>query len=125
MVKTAIRGNIDNLIYSVHSPLYSPENNITCNNEGQIINEEKLNFANIEPINTKQAYIIHFKYKSTEEFIKKYKKGYYGITGSYLGEVLKGKLKLYLEDNEITKQKIEYLEQELNLNLSTYKNYTL
>jgi len=33
-IKSIIRGNISNLTYWVHSPKYSPQKNITCNNEG-------------------------------------------------------------------------------------------
>lgn len=120
-VKTIIRGNIDDLKYSVHSPLESLTKNITCNNIGKKIKFEKLDYETLEPINIKKAYIIHFKYKSTEEYINKYKKGYYNLTGSTLNKVLNTKINEYLTDNKITKRKIEYLEKELKLNLSEFK----
>ena len=75
-IKSMIRGHIDNLKYCVHSPCYSPKRNFTCNNIGQIIQYKNINFEYIYPINIEKAYIIHFKYKSTEEFINKYKRGY-------------------------------------------------
>lgn len=68
-VKSIIRGGINNLKYGVHSPKKSPERNTTCNNIGTIINSKIINFEYINKINIKKAYIIHFKFKSTEEFI--------------------------------------------------------
>ena len=35
--------------------------------------------------------------------------------------MLKYRIDNYLKDNKITKEKIEYLEKELNINLSEYK----
>ena len=122
-VKTIIRGNIDDLKYSIHSPLRSSKKNITCNNVGKKIIFKQLNYESIEPINTKKAYIIHFKYKSTEEYIKKNKKGYYNMTGTDLKNVLNFKINEYLNDNKMTKEKIKYIEKELNLNLSSFKKY--
>ena len=124
-VKTIIRGNIDNLTYSVHSPLKSPEKNISCNNRGKKINYKSLNYETLFPLNIDKAYIMHFKYKSTEEYINKYKKGYYNITGSILKSILKTKITEYLNDNNITKEKMKYLEKELNINLTNYKLFNL
>ena len=121
-VKTIIRGNINNLTYSVHSPLYSPIKNITCNSVGDKIYYKKLNYETLLPINIDNAYIMHFKYKSTEEYINKYKKGYYNLTGINLKKVLDAKILEYIRDNNITKEKKEYLEKELNINITKYKN---
>ena len=41
IIKSIIRGNIENLIYSVHSPKFSPLRNISCNSIGKIINNYK------------------------------------------------------------------------------------
>ena len=121
-IKSIIRGNISNLRYGVHSPSFSPEKNITCNNEGTII-YEKLDLASIQSINIKKAYIIHFRYKSTEEFIQKYKRGYSNWHGNNTKKALNYLLKLYLSQNKVTIEKLNYLEKELNLNLSFYKNH--
>ena len=75
-IKSIIRGNISGLKYWVHSPVISPKRNITCDNEGKIIYYKKMNFERIYPININKAYIIHFKYKSTEELVNKLKRGY-------------------------------------------------
>jgi hypothetical protein len=73
------------------------------------------------PYNIKEAYIIHFKYKSTEEYINKYKRGYHLWKGDKLLDVLKAKIFEYLNDNEVTLEKVEYFEKELNLNLTVFK----
>ena len=102
----------------VHSPFISPFRNISCNNIGEKINNNNINFEYIRNINIQKAFIIHFKYKSTEEYVNKIKRGYHFWTKDY---ILKTSIKNYLKDNEITKEKIEYLEKELNINLSKYK----
>ena len=67
-VKTIIRGNIKDLKYAVHSPFFS-QKNTTCNNEGQIIFSQKLNLVFLKNISIKNAYIIHYRFKTTEEFV--------------------------------------------------------
>lgn len=70
-IKTIIKGNIENLKYWVHSPSFSPQRNITCNNKGKIIKYKNLNFETINEINIENAYIVHFYYKSIDEYINK------------------------------------------------------
>ena len=120
-IKSIIRGNISRLKYWVHSPLISPERNTSCNNIGKKINNNNINFESINKIDTKKAFIIHFMYKSTEEFIKKIKRGYSNWFGESISTFLRGKINGYLTNNKVTKQKIDYLEKELNLNLSEYR----
>jgi hypothetical protein len=102
----------------VHSPYISPFRNISCNNIGEKININKIDYEFITNINIQNAFIIHFKYKSTEEYVNKIKRGYHCLTKNY---ILKTKIKDYFQDNEITKEKIEYLEKELNISLKNYK----
>ena len=68
-IKSIIRGNIKDLKYGVHSPIFSQKKNITCNNEGKIMFYKHLSFVASNQISTKNAYIIHYRFKSTEEFI--------------------------------------------------------
>ena len=117
-IKSIIRGNIPNLQYKVHSPIISPLRNISCNNVGKIINNNKIDFEFIKNINIKKAFIIHFKYKSTEEYINKIKRGYHGLKNSY---IIKTKINSYMKNNKITNEKLEYFEKELHINLSKYK----
>ena len=53
-------------------------------------------------------------YKSTEEFINKYKRGHRDWFGK---NFLSMRIKEYFRDNRITLEKIEYIEKELNLSL--------
>ena len=118
VIKTLVRGNIENLKYNIHSPYFSPKNNVTCNNIGERLNYKFLNFLNISKINIEKAYIIHFRFKSTEEFIKKYKRGYGNWVDSKFLSYL---ISEYFRINQITAKKIEYIEKELKINLLKYK----
>ena len=118
-VKTIIRGNINNLKYHVHSPSFSPEKNISCNNLGEIINYTYIDIESVKEININNAYIIHFQFKSTEEFINKYKRGYSNWLKD-MKKFLRGKIYAYHHTNNITKEKKNYIEKELNINLTEY-----
>lgn len=116
-IKTIIRGNITDLKYWVHSPNYSPKRNVTCTNIGKKIISDNINIEAIEKINIDKAFIIHFRYKSTEELINKFKRGYSDWLGQRLPGFLRGNLYEYFEQNQITLEKLDYIEKELNVNL--------
>lgn len=119
-IKTFVKGNINGLKYHIHTPSISPERNISCNNAGKIINYSKVKFQDVFDINYDKAYIIHFKYKSTEEYIKKYKRGYCNGESKHFYQV---RIREYFKDNNMTSEKIKYFEKELNLNLSNLTKY--
>jgi hypothetical protein len=119
-VKSIIRGNISDLRYWVHSPFISPFRNTSCTNVGKIIYRKNMNFEDLKPINTKMAYIIHFRYKSTEELVNKLKRGYKDWFKDNLKNFLIGNIISYLKYNKVTPEKIDFIEKELNLNLSEY-----
>ena len=120
-IKSIVRGHISDLKYWVHSPSYSPERNVTCNNVGQKLSYEKLNFESIDEINVEKAFLIHFRYKSTEEFIGKFKRGYSDWFGSRLQGFINANLKDYFGENQLTMEKIEFVEKELNVSLLKLK----
>ena len=120
-IKSLIRGNINNLKYQIHSPSFSPHRNTTCNNIGKIITYKNINFQTIYPINIEKAYIIHYRYKSTEEFINKIKRGYSDWFKDNAKSWLFKRIRHYIRDNIMTKRKINYLEKELNINLTKCK----
>ena len=76
----------------------------------------KLQFINYE-----KAFLIHFRYKSTEEFINKYKRGYKNWAGNRTEKFLKKIIRNYLEQNKITLEKINYIEKELKVNLNYFQ----
>ena len=119
-IKTIIRGNISDLKYWVHSPYFSPKRNRTCNNIGKRIYYKEMNFETIRPINIKKSFIIHFMFKSTEEFVYKLKRGYRNWLGNFSQTNLINKIKLYFRINKATFKKIKFIEEELNLNLSDF-----
>ena len=121
-IKSIIKGNISDLKYWVHSPIYSPINNNTCDCEGKQIKYKLLNFEKLTPINIKKAFIIHFRFKSTQELISKIKRGF----GSWLDNqtlewTLKGHINDYFVHNEVTLEKINYIEKNMNIKLCYYR----
>ena len=80
-----------------------------------------MNFETLYPININKAYIIHFRYKSTEEFVNKLKRGYSNWFENRLKNFLLGNIKSYLKINKPTSEKINLIEKELNLDLSKFK----
>jgi len=117
-IKSILRGGINNLKYSIHSPEFSPERNVTCDNRGRIINYKYLNFQSIRPYNADKAYFLHFYFKSTEEYINKFKRGYKDWPQSKLS----GWIYNYFKKNQITIEKIEMLEKAFNITLDEYRN---
>ena len=120
-IKTIIRGNISDLKYWVHSPYISPKRNISCNSIGKQIISKKVNIESVSPINVEKAFIIHFRYKSTEEFINKYKRGYSNWLGDRTESFLKSNIGEYFRQSELTLEKIEYIEKELDLYLFSFR----
>ena len=116
-IKTIVRGNISDMKYWVHSPYMSPTRNVTCTNKGDVIIWNKLNFESYKNINVEKAFLIHFRYKSTEEFVNKYKRGFSNWHGNQIGKVLKDHIYNYFEENKMTMEKIKYIESQLNLTL--------
>jgi len=116
-IKSIIRGNIPNLTYWVHSPLISPIRNISCNDEGKIIYNREINMQYLKPMNIKKAFIIHFKYKSTEEFVNKFKRGYRNPSKEHLNTYLILSLIDYFKNNKVTIDKVNFIKKELNINL--------
>jgi hypothetical protein len=121
-IKSLVRGNISGLKYWVHSPIISPNRNITCNNEGKKMYYKNMNFETYSPINIKKAYIIHFRYKSTEEFINKIKRGYNNWFRNKIKSFLLGNIKKYLSINNASSQKIHFIEKSLNISLKKMNN---
>ena len=121
-IKSIIRGHIQGLKYLIHTPIFSPKKIITCNNEGKIMFYKNLNFESSNKISTKNAYIVHYRFKSTEEFINKYKRGYKKWFGDKTNKFLKSLITNFFIVNKITIEKINFMEKELNLNLSEYRN---
>ena len=121
-IKTLVRGNISELKYYVHSPYYSPRRNVTCTNFGKKIIYKDMNFQTISPINVDKAFIIHFRFKSTEELVNKYKRGY-NHWRSNEEWIMNANIAEYFEQSKLTLEKIHLIEKMLNKNLIWYKIY--
>ena len=96
---------------------YSLINNINgCNGRGQ---EVELNSFGMEEQDFENYYIDHYFSKSLDEFIEKLKRG-----DANMGKDNNSFIKIignYFEYNKMTKEKIEYIENGIGLDLSEYK----
>ena len=117
-IKSILRGGINNLKYAIHSPKFSPERNVTCDNTGRIVNYTNLGFQSLRPFNADRAYFLHFYYKSTEEHINKFKRGYRNWPQTGLYPWIIG----YFKDNKLTIEKIEMLEKAFNITLDNLRD---
>lgn len=107
--KTMVKKNISNLSYNIHSPKIYPEDKTFCDNEGNKLTKKEYLDVSDKTINIKKAYIIHFRFKSTEEFIKKLKRGYNNWLGSEKNKFFKEIIDWYFWVNKITLEKINYI----------------
>ena len=120
--KIFIRGNIKGVQYNIHS-LSSSIRNVSCNNIEKKYNFNKSDSQYLnDEFNYDKAYIIHYKYKSTEEFINKLKRDY---NKWFDFNFLPMRIEEYFKDNEPILEKVKYLEAQLKLNLSKYKKKNL
>ena len=123
-IKSIVRSNISDMHYAVHSPDISPTRNVTCSNIGEVLTpntSEGLNFQSYDYINVDKAFIIHFRFKTVEEFVIKYKRGYNDWLGEMKEAFLYHHVELFFDLNRLSWKKINYVEKELNLPLPKYK----
>ena len=110
-IKSIIRGNIITNITSLH---YLNPNLTACDGFGKIKKHHKFFIQKRDYI---YYYIIHYYTKSSQEFIDKMKKGCVAH-----GEKRRfGLVSNYFEINQITLEKLNYIEKETSLNLTKYR----
>ena len=108
-VKAILKGHIPNLfIYDPHILNGGIE---SCYGSGQ---KKCIKF------DFKYNFIDHFYYKSTEEFMEKVLKGDIYFNNTLV--VQKRKILEYFESNEITLEKIDYIEKKSGINLSEIRD---
>lgn len=110
-VKSITRGNFSVEIDDVH---FSNKQLIACDAFGKI----KKDLTEKKKIYYKRYYIDHYFTKSTEELLLKIKRGDVsrdGLRTDYL-------INSYFEINKITLEKIKYIEDNLHINLSRFRN---
>ena len=115
-IKSILKGNIKINITDVH---ILSENLTCCNGFGQNIKEKKI-FTYYPDF--RYYYIDHYYSKSTEEFLSKLKRGS-AVHGYNILHLIM-RIRVYFNMNKITKEKIDYIEKEIKLNLSEYRNRT-
>ena len=111
-IKSILRGNISNLIINCVHKINNAL--ITCDGFGNITHLEG---AVPTLIDYEYNYIDHYFCKSTEEFINKINKG----DVLYNLDNFIERLKVYFAINKINKEKIYYVQKNLNMNISWKK----
>ena len=114
-IKSMIRGNISISVIDAHT--ISPQL-ISCDGFGNIKKIENI-ITNVSDLY--YYYIDHYYCKSTEEFIEKVLKS--DVAHELTDNLKYLKLQVYFILNEVTKEKIDYIEKETKLNLSKYRKY--
>ena len=109
-VKSIVRGNISIQIDNAHVGNFSL---ISCDAFGKI----KKDFRIQKSSYYHKFYIDHFFTKSTEELILKIKRGSVASLNSRINYLINS----YFYINEITEDKLNYIEKKLEFNLSEYK----
>ena len=114
-IKFILRGHLNNIVINCpHRGMIGIKNN--CNGFGHF-NKYKSIFTT-EP-DTTYYYYDHYYGKSTEEFIKKVKRG----DGTYTSVGFKmGRIEKYFRENKLTMEKILLIEKETGFDLSSYKS---
>ena len=116
-VKSILRGNIPNItINNIHMLNINLKG---CNGFGkiQIIND--INAIDTNDSDFRNYYIDHFYSKSLEEFIEKINKG--DVAHEQAIWLKKFRIRNYFERNNITLEKLNFIEKYTKLNLSYYK----
>ena len=112
-IKSILKGNININIYDVHilnSKL------ISCDGFGNI---KKVQGMKTNESDHYYNYIDHYYTKSTEEFINKLNRGG-GIHGTDIN-FKQGRINIYFQLNDITLEKIVYIENKTKFNLSKFR----
>ena len=114
-IKSILRGHIPNI--TVKSNHLCNKKLINCNGYG---NRNKYYYDTFSSQNDyRHFYIDHYYSKSTEEFITKVNKG-----DPYINTLkfVMGKVDKYFSQSEITKEKLDFIENKTGLNLSIYRS---
>jgi hypothetical protein len=79
-----------------------------------------MNFQYIKEININKAFIIHFKFKSTQELVNKFKRGYKIISKNRLNRYILLNIIDYFKINNVTMEKINFISNKLSISLIIY-----
>ena len=115
-VKTILRGHIPNLKFHV---MHIFDRHIKgCNGYGELQELNKLD--HMKNPDFRNYYIDHYFSKSVEEFIEKINKGDVFFENKLSFKM--HRIKRYFKINDITLEKINYIEKKTGLNLTKYRN---
>ncbi len=114
-VKTIIRGHLNNI--NITNNHYLSENITACNGFGK--KSKNIGIINIKP-DYKYYFIKHYYSKSIQEFVDKIERG--DLLRGNSKDVIEWAIEKFFYINEVTKTKIEYIQNKLGFeyNLSIY-----
>lgn len=112
-IKSIIRGNIYFKPWDYDQTSHRPNHHLrTCDSNG----DRAKTFNDVlKPPKIDKIYLKHFVTKTVEEYLNKYKRGY---TSRYLN--LEGWIENFFSFNNVTKEKVKYLEDYFNITLEKY-----
>ena len=117
-IKSIIRGHISNVkICCLHKLAHGFK---SCDGFGR--ESSTIGIKTLNP-DFKKNYINHYFGKSLEEFVEKIKRGSAAIGKTNIS--LTAKINRYFDIYNINNFKIQYIEKEIGINLSRYKNITM
>jgi len=119
--KSIVRGkNYNGTIFDCLSAVHQPNLDAIYDQCDAVGNFERLRVGYMGVANFKYGYIRHHRYKTTEEFALKMKRGY-GKVGTNLDKMMEE----FSQVNEITAEKLDLIEHIVNLTFPKYhKNNT-
>jgi len=113
-IKSALRGNMRDV--KIYCPHVLDRNTRSCDGFG---NRRRLYLHMMHNSDYEYYYLIHYAWKSTEEFIQN------KLIRSdvfYKVDINMKKIAIYFEYNQITKEKIDLIESRTKYNLTKYRN---
>ena len=115
-IKSLVRGNLPTNYWSnMKNPHTSDNDYICCITTGKEIDSRTPFNA---PPNHEEAYIKHYATKSLEEYLQKAKRGRSDLKVVFNEEYWKNKFLYYFEINNKTKEKLDYIKNDLHLDIN-------
>lgn len=115
-IKSTVRGHLkENYWKNMGQPHCSNNNIVSCDPTGKIIDP---NSPFNSPPNFEFAYIKHFVTKTVEEYLRKIKRGRADLDDKTATNDVIGKLEYFFAINRKTKEKLDFIKKELNIDIS-------
>ena len=119
-VKSIIRGGLNKTIFYPRQSSHVPDPNVAiCDSKGTLLTE--YNSFGVSPPVFKYGCLKHFSTKSTEEYVKKIKRG----TNRNLAYRVEERLENYFKINKFSQEKLKFFESKFIFNINIKNFYYL